>query len=115
MQVIKFGGTSVANAENIKKVRSIVGERMKNDRTIVVVSAFGGVTDHLLQCGIQASEGNADYKQSLQNVWLKTASSQKELIEALQQWCRQAEESGLEVLRQFAQQLKAYVPAYVSV
>lgn len=53
------------------------------------------------------------YKQSLQNVWLKTASSQKELIEALQQWCRQAEESGLEVLRQFAQQLKGYVPVYV--
>ncbi|WP_298626377.1 fatty acid desaturase [uncultured Legionella sp.] len=52
------------------------------------------------------------YKQSLQNVWLKTASSQKELIEALQQWCRQAEESGLEVLGQFAQQLKGYVPAY---
>ncbi len=50
------------------------------------------------------------YKQSLQNVWLKTASSQKELIDALQQWCRQAEESGLEVLRQFAQQLKGYVP-----
>jgi stearoyl-CoA desaturase (delta-9 desaturase) len=53
-----------------------------------------------------------NYKQSLQNVWLKTASSQKELIEALQQWCRQAEESGLEVLRQFAQQLKGYIPAY---
>ncbi len=53
------------------------------------------------------------YKQSLQNVWLKTASSQKELIDALQQWCRQAEESGLDVLRQFAQQLKGYVPVYV--
>ncbi|KTD68462.1 fatty acid desaturase [Legionella steelei] len=52
------------------------------------------------------------YKQSLQNIWLKTASTQKELIEALQQWCRQAEESGLEVLRQFAQQLKGYVPVY---
>lgn len=50
------------------------------------------------------------YKQSLQNIWLKTASSQKELIDALQQWCRQAEESGLDVLRQFAQQLKGYVP-----
>lgn len=53
-----------------------------------------------------------NYKQSLQNVWMKTASSQKELVEALQNWCRQAEESGLEVLRQFAQQLKAYVPVY---
>ena len=52
------------------------------------------------------------YKQSLQEVWLKTASSQKELIEALQAWCHQAEESGLEVLRQFALQLKGYVPVY---
>lgn len=52
------------------------------------------------------------YKVSLQNVWLKTATSQKELVESLQQWCRQAEESGLEVLRQFAQQIKNYVPAY---
>lgn len=51
-----------------------------------------------------------NYRQSLQNIWLKTASSQNELIESLQQWCKQAEESGLDVLRQFAQQLKGYVP-----
>jgi stearoyl-CoA desaturase (delta-9 desaturase) len=54
------------------------------------------------------------YKQSLQQVWLKTASSQKELIEALQNWCRQAEESGLEVLRDFAVHLKGYVPVYIT-
>ena len=50
------------------------------------------------------------YRQSLQNVWLKAATSQKELLEALQQWCKQAEESGLDVLHQFAMQLKSYVP-----
>lgn len=50
------------------------------------------------------------HRQSLQNIWLKTASSQKELVEALQQWCKQAENSGLDVLRQFAEQLKCYVP-----
>lgn len=50
------------------------------------------------------------YKQSLQNIWLKTASTQKELVESLQQWCKQAEESGLEVLYQFAQQVKNFVP-----
>ncbi|KTD18194.1 DesA family fatty acid desaturase [Legionella jordanis] len=55
------------------------------------------------------------FRQSLQNIWLKTASSQKELVESLQQWCKQAEESGLEVLRQFAQQIKAYVPKPVKV
>ena len=48
MQVLKFGGTSVANAENINKVVSIVSGRLKKDKTIVVVSALGGVTDLLL-------------------------------------------------------------------
>ncbi|MFC3908843.1 fatty acid desaturase [Legionella dresdenensis] len=56
-----------------------------------------------------------NYRQSLQNIWLKTASSQKELVEALQQWCRQAEESGLDVLHQFAQQIKGFVPKPVKV
>ncbi|KTD20992.1 fatty acid desaturase [Legionella lansingensis] len=50
------------------------------------------------------------YRQSLQNIWLKTSSSQNQLIESLQQWCKQAEASGLEVLRQFALQIKCYVP-----
>jgi stearoyl-CoA desaturase (Delta-9 desaturase) len=55
------------------------------------------------------------YRQSLQNIWLKTASSQKELVESLQQWCKQAEDSGLEVLHQFAQQVKNFVPKPVKV
>lgn len=50
------------------------------------------------------------HRQTLQNVWLKTASSQKELVESLQQWCKHAEESGLDVLQQFAQRIKRYVP-----
>ncbi|MGQ3891634.1 DesA family fatty acid desaturase [Legionella sp. CNM-4043-24] len=55
------------------------------------------------------------FRQSLQNIWLKTASSQKELVESLQQWCKQAEESGLDVLHQFAQQVKNFVPKPVKV
>lgn len=50
------------------------------------------------------------YRKSLQNIWLKTSTTQKELIEALQTWCKQAEESGLEVLKKFADDLKKYVP-----
>jgi stearoyl-CoA desaturase (delta-9 desaturase) len=51
-----------------------------------------------------------DFRESLQYVWQRTASSQKELIDSLQTWCKQAEESGLESLRQFALQLKSYAP-----
>lgn len=55
-----------------------------------------------------------NYRQSLQEVWQKTASSQKELVDALQQWCKQAEESGLDVLKNFAATIKGYVPKVVT-
>ena len=40
MQVLKFGGTSVANAQNINKVIAIVKETLKNDKAVVVSSAI---------------------------------------------------------------------------
>lgn len=49
------------------------------------------------------------HRQTLQNVWLRTASSQKELLDALQQWCKQAENSGLESLKQFSHRIKTMV------
>ena len=64
MQVLKFGGTSVANAENIKKVKEILQLR-KGEKTIVVISALGGVTDELLKCGSLAANGEICYKESL--------------------------------------------------
>ncbi|HYK46424.1 MAG TPA: hypothetical protein VEV83_14700, partial [Parafilimonas sp.] len=42
MKVLKFGGSSVANAENIQKVVGII--RSDDEAKIIVVSAFGGVT-----------------------------------------------------------------------
>ena len=39
MQVLKFGGSSVANAENIQKVVSIIKEKNSNESMVVVVSA----------------------------------------------------------------------------
>lgn len=65
MQVLKFGGSSVATAQNIEKVVSIVKGKMATDKTIVIVSALGGITDILLSCGALAAKGNEDYKQQL--------------------------------------------------
>ena len=48
MQVLKFGGSSVANAGNINKVIAIVKRALSNDRTVVVSSAISGATDSLL-------------------------------------------------------------------
>ncbi|RDI44592.1 hypothetical protein AQULUS_01780 [Aquicella lusitana] len=46
----------------------------------------------------------------LQDIWSKSTASQKELLEALQEWCQQAEETGIEALRRFSSRLKTYVP-----
>ncbi|NND61699.1 MAG: bifunctional aspartate kinase/homoserine dehydrogenase I [Flavobacteriaceae bacterium] len=51
MQVLKFGGTSVANAQNIKRVIEILDSKSQEDQIIAVVSALGGVTDSLHQVG----------------------------------------------------------------
>ncbi len=48
MKVLKFGGSSVANSENIKKVLAIIAKESKNQKIAVVVSAFGKTTDKLL-------------------------------------------------------------------
>ena len=57
MQVLKFGGSSVANAENISKCMAIIRKAMEKDKTIVVVSALGGITDSLLHCATAAADG----------------------------------------------------------
>ena len=47
--VMKFGGSSVAGAERIKRVaRRIVRERASGSQLVVVVSAMGDTTDELL-------------------------------------------------------------------
>jgi aspartokinase/homoserine dehydrogenase 1 len=80
MQVLKFGGTSVANAENINKVAEIVRASHKKDRTIVVASALGGVTDALLQCGLLAAAEEESYKEKLQAIELRHLETVKSLI-----------------------------------
>lgn len=66
MQVLKFGGSSVANAENISKVAVIVSKAIQKEATILVVSALGGVTDQLIEIGIKAATGNESYKEQIQ-------------------------------------------------
>jgi aspartokinase/homoserine dehydrogenase 1 len=67
MQVLKFGGTSVANAGNISKVISIVQQALLKDKTIVVVSAMAGMTDLLIEAGRLASKQDLAFKDKLQD------------------------------------------------
>ena len=77
MKVLKFGGSSVANAENIKKVVAIV-KQPQYTKAIVVVSALGGVTDSLISLATKASNGDESYKEilvELENRHIETVQS----------------------------------------
>lgn len=50
------------------------------------------------------------FRLKLQEIWSRSTASQKDLLEALQEWCQQAEETGIDVLLRFANRLKTYVP-----
>lgn len=52
MHVMKFGGSSVADATNISKVLDIVGDVARRDKVILVCSAIKGCTDTLLNSGV---------------------------------------------------------------
>lgn len=80
MQVLKFGGSSVATAENIKKVIAVVKEKITADTTVVVVSALGGITDLLLKCSKLASEGDESYKEQLAEIEQRHLQAVRELI-----------------------------------
>lgn len=80
MQVLKFGGSSVAHAENINKVIDIVQKATINGRTVVVVSALSGVTDLLLQAASLAVNGSEEYKERLKLIEQKHLDAVKQLI-----------------------------------
>ena len=79
MKVLKFGGTSVANAQNITLVKNIVSD-VDADQTIVVVSAFGGVTDLLLQTADFAASQDLRYKTVLKEIEDRHIDTIKKLI-----------------------------------
>lgn len=80
MQVLKFGGSSVANAENIKKVIAVIRDKSKEGKTVTVVSALGGITDLLLHCSELAAAGNETYKDKIREIEQRHLQAVRDLI-----------------------------------
>ncbi|MCL8006227.1 bifunctional aspartate kinase/homoserine dehydrogenase I [Gelidibacter japonicus] len=68
MNVLKFGGTSVGSAENIKKVIAILDNYSQKESVICVVSAVGGITDKLLRAGEFAQQKNESYLSEFKSI-----------------------------------------------
>jgi aspartokinase/homoserine dehydrogenase 1 len=123
MQVLKFGGTSVANAENISKVVAIVKQTISKDKTVVVVSALGGVTDLLLNAAAAAAAGDEGYKDHLLLIEQRHLDAVKQLIPVTQQSqllslvkksCNEIEDicNGIFLLRELTPRTKDRIGSY---
>lgn len=80
MKVLKFGGSSVANAENIEKVVEIVLSSIKEDTCIVVLSAMQGTTDALIGIGRAAESGDENFRRRIQDIKEKHLEAVEALI-----------------------------------
>lgn len=59
LQVMKFGGTSVGDAECIARTAKIIAQAAKENPCVAVVSAMSGVTNRLIEAAKTAETGNA--------------------------------------------------------
>lgn len=51
------------------------------------------------------------YRERLQGIWERTATSQEVLLQSLQDWCCEAEATGIKALEDFSRSLRGYQPA----
>ncbi|MFZ5594609.1 MAG: DesA family fatty acid desaturase [Pseudomonadota bacterium] len=48
------------------------------------------------------------YRQKLQEIWQRSTATQDSLLHSLQEWCHQAEETGIKRLQEFSKSLRGY-------
>ena len=82
MKVLKFGGSSVASPERILGITDILKNYYsKGEKFTVVFSAFGGVTDSLIEMSSLASKGDEKYKGLFDSFCQRHIGCVKELLE----------------------------------
>lgn len=85
MKILKFGGSSVGVPQHIEQVVQIVLNERKQSKVAVVVSAFSGVTDTLLEVSHIAAQGDENYRMLLQALELRHLDAVKALVDVHRQ------------------------------
>ena len=80
MKVLKFGGSSVGNAESIEKVVAIVKRAIEKDSCAVVLSAMQGTTDALIAAGELAENGDENFREKIKKIETKHFAAVRELL-----------------------------------
>ena len=68
MKILKFGGSSVGTSDALNSVSEIIREQQQSERLVVVLSAFRGVTDQLIEMAKQASAGDEAFHDILDEI-----------------------------------------------
>ena len=68
MRILKFGGSSLATPERIRQVGRIVLQSIGEERIVVVVSAFQGITNQLLACARLAEKGDREWEAAWRDI-----------------------------------------------
>lgn len=118
MIVIKFGGTSVADANRLRQISKIIDKYSSNKPLIVVVSALSGVTNLLEESGALALNGSKEFLDTLQKVQdrhfeiinqLVDPKNRSEIAAHIKMLCNEAEEicQGIAILGEYSDRSKA--------
>jgi aspartokinase/homoserine dehydrogenase 1 len=68
MKILKFGGSSLATPDRIRDVAAIVLDAARAEPAILVVSAFQGVTNQLIECARLAERGDAGTDRAFEKI-----------------------------------------------
>ncbi|MCA1852747.1 MAG: fatty acid desaturase [Beggiatoa sp.] len=100
--------------EELHKADAVTRRLLKGTRKLLVrdESLLDEVSKSVLErvlCGSQSLKTVYSHKQRLQEIWKGSNLGPETLLHTLQEWCRQAEATGIQVLRGFAFRLRGYV------
>jgi len=80
VRVLKFGGSSLATPQRIRDVARIVVDSLTGPPAIVVVSAFQGVTNQLLECARLAERRTPEYEALYDQIAARHRSALEALV-----------------------------------
>ncbi|MDR0877226.1 MAG: aspartate kinase [Treponema sp.] len=116
MIVMKFGGSSVANAERIRHVAEIVKTQIDR-KPVLVLSAMGDTTDHLLEAADEALKKGTVSINRIEELHKKTikelkisAAAQKEIMPLLEEL--RSLLVGISLIRELTVRTKDYLVSF---
>ncbi len=112
MIVMKFGGSSVANAERIRNVASII-QAYKDEKPVVVLSAMGDTTDHLLDAADMAVQGKVDIAK-IEKLHFETADELKIDVPAIKELLEELKFllTGISMLHELTKRTRDYLVSF---